>query len=243
MSEEKKDHKIQIWIAIIGFVGVIGAAIISNWDKLISNEYASTGTRQASKKIDSKNHDLSALTMIPISYKGKNKYLEIISDRTASYNKNTLTFKAWGFVSSKEKIISANSSNLSFKLRFSTDALRDNQGEIWKPKLYVIFSESRVNKENMYSLQGINIIFPSEEEISIKSKYGSSITSEYRGDKLINPSVWHDINITLNNESIKVKVDNTIVIDSDLIVYSKDYFLILKSWSSADFQIKDLVMK
>lgn len=36
MAEEEKDHKIQIWVAIIGFVGVMGAAIISNWSTLTS---------------------------------------------------------------------------------------------------------------------------------------------------------------------------------------------------------------
>lgn len=37
MSEDKS-HKVQILIAIIGFVGVIGSAIIGNWEKIFSTE-------------------------------------------------------------------------------------------------------------------------------------------------------------------------------------------------------------
>ena len=40
---EKKDRKIQIIVAIIGFVGVLVAAIISNWDKLSIDDFNSKG--------------------------------------------------------------------------------------------------------------------------------------------------------------------------------------------------------
>ncbi len=32
----EKSHRVQIWVAVIGLVGVLGTAIFSNWDKIFS---------------------------------------------------------------------------------------------------------------------------------------------------------------------------------------------------------------
>lgn len=39
---ERKDHNIQIWVAIIGFISIIGASIIGNLDKFTKSEVTST---------------------------------------------------------------------------------------------------------------------------------------------------------------------------------------------------------
>ena len=58
---EKKDHKIQILVAVIGVIGVITAAVISNWDKL-----ASVTSQSEGKELTALNANLDKV----IFYKG-----------------------------------------------------------------------------------------------------------------------------------------------------------------------------
>jgi hypothetical protein len=55
VSEEKNHHKVQIWIALIGLVGVLGTALIANYDKIspsYNDELVSDSTNSNSDEID-----------------------------------------------------------------------------------------------------------------------------------------------------------------------------------------------
>lgn len=58
MSKEK-NHKIQIWVAIIGFVGVIISAVIGNWDKITS-----TKANASSSSINTKSDEVSITILL-----------------------------------------------------------------------------------------------------------------------------------------------------------------------------------
>jgi hypothetical protein len=51
-AEDRKFHRGQIYVAVIGVVGILGAAVIGNWDKLFSSgredQSSSTSTEQNS---------------------------------------------------------------------------------------------------------------------------------------------------------------------------------------------------
>ena len=53
MSSENKGHRTQITIALIGLAGVLGGALIANWDKVFSPEAIPTQT--ITKSVDRAN--------------------------------------------------------------------------------------------------------------------------------------------------------------------------------------------
>ena len=66
MSENS--HRIQIWIAIIGLIGVLGTAIFSNWDKIFSHGGENSVGRVMPSKPPVSGNENTSLSQIDIYY-------------------------------------------------------------------------------------------------------------------------------------------------------------------------------
>ena len=122
---EKKDHKVQIWVALIGFVGVLGAAVIGNWDKIttespkksISKDIKTNKVSKSSldwkflgEKYNEKGFDQKIYRSLPTSTyikSKKEKTKEVIGDDTR-FTRGVLsrTVDASNFLNSRIKISS-----------------------------------------------------------------------------------------------------------------------------------------
>ncbi len=49
MSEDKNTHKTQLWIAIIGMIGVLGTALITNWSNIFSSNDSTNPPHEVSE--------------------------------------------------------------------------------------------------------------------------------------------------------------------------------------------------
>ncbi len=208
--------------------------------KKLASEWRSKQNNKINTSTESNNKNLK---LVDISNKGKIAKLEIESLKSTQYYKesDTLVFFNWGYVNSQEKIINTHSSKISFQYKVSNEKLKDNKGKIWQPKLRIILSERKLSKDNIRSRFGIEILLPSNEEhFSVKSKYEFNAESEYRGNEIIKPSIWHSVNINFNKNSFSLIINGIKIIDSKKVFSKEQYYLVVSSWNSADFQVRDL---